>query len=137
MTNEIVLRHASPRVQKALDDLGEEDKERIGIGAFLMKIDDYRALIRRGDVAAAARYHDMLMAELRALREHYSDLKTYTAAGAGAGAAAGAWLFGVGAIAGGLAGGALGYFLAKEEKEAMLEVCDALLVELGARPAEP
>ncbi len=75
------------------------------------------------------------MMEVGQLRKRYSDVKTYTAAGAGAGAAAGAWLFGVGAVVGGLAGGAVGYFAAASRKEAMLKLCDALVMELGPRPA--
>ena len=128
----IQLRHASPAVQETLDGLDDDDRGHIG--GFLQKVGDYRSMLQRGDHAAAARYHDTLMSEVRQLRERYSDLKTYTAVGSGAGAAAGAWLFGIGAVAGGLAGGALGYFGAKGRKESMLEVCDALLVELGPRP---
>ncbi len=128
----IQLHSASPAVRKHIEELGEDDQSRIH--GFLQKVDDYRAMIQRGDLEAAARYHDSLATEVRALRSHYSDLKTYTAAGAGAGAVAGAWLFGVGAVAGGLAGGALGYFAAKGRRETMLEICDALVVELGHRP---
>jgi hypothetical protein len=132
MTTAIQLRHASPKVQEILDNLDDEDLGRIQ--GFLLKVNDYRGMWSRGERAAAARYHDTLLSEIQQLRERSSDLTTNTALAAGAGAAAGAWLFGIGAVAGGLAGGAVGYFAAKDRKESMLQVCDALLVELGPRP---
>lgn len=132
--NELRLRHSSVEMQKTLDDLGEEDHDRIG--AFLKRVADYRVLLRRNDAGAAARYHDTLVGEVAGLREHYSKLKMHMLGGAAAGALAGSVVPVLGTKFGGLAGGALGYLTAKQRKTKMLAVCDALLMELGPRPQE-
>lgn len=133
MTETIQLRHSSPEVQETLADLDEDDLERIT--AFLRRVGDYRSALAQDEFGRAARAHDSLLIELNALRDRYSKLSTYVAGGAAAGSAAGAWLFGLGALLGALAGGALGYFAAKETKAKMLKICDALLMELGPRPS--
>ena len=130
--NGIQLYNAAPEVQQVCSELDEEDERRIA--GFLQKVYDMRNMAGRREVDQAARYHEPLAAELEQMREHYSSLKSYVGGGAAAGAAAGAWLFGVGALVGGLAGGALGYFAAKDRKEKMLKLCDHLRAELGHRP---
>lgn len=129
----IQLTNASTEIQEKLVKLSGDDATKVG--GFLQRVVDYRAMLQRGDYAAAGRYHETLMSELEQLRGHYSDIKMYGRAGAAAaaGAAAGAWLFGIGAPAGGLAGGAIGYLLAKKQKVEMLKLCDLLLLELGPR----
>lgn len=132
MTTSIELRGATQEVQQTAAKLEDNDAGRIA--GFIQKVADMRAMAAHRQVVEAQRYYDTLVNEIGQLRDHYSDMKTYTAEGAAVGAVAGAWLFGIGAVAGGLAGGALGYFAAKQRKKEMLDLLDHLRVDLGHRP---
>lgn len=132
MSTAIQLSTATAEVQKTAAELGEIDNARIS--GFIQKTADMRAMAARGQTLEAQRYYDTLAGELRQLRDIYSNMNTYIGSSAVAGAAAGAWLFGVGAVAGGLVGGTIGYFGAKERKRLMLDLLDHLRVELGHRP---
>ena len=128
----IQLYTGDAELNEFIEELDEEDSNKIG--GFMAKVHDCREMCNQGKVDRARRFYDSLKIELDSIRDHYSDMGTYTAGGAAAGAAAGAWLFGVGAIAGGLIGGAGGYLIAKGKKDKMMKICDSLHVELGHRP---
>lgn len=129
----LAIRLPSAEMQKIYDELGDQEKGKVA--GFLQRVDDYRLMCGRRETEAAARYHATLHDELNRLRDEAADLKSYAAGGAAAGAAGGAWLFGIGAIPCALAGGALGYFMAKDMKEKRMRLCDSLLLALGPAPA--
>ncbi len=126
------LENSSLQIQQLIDDLDGDDQNRAN--QFIDKIGDYRNLVAREKIAEADRYYDLLMNELKQLRQHYCVTANHAAIGASAGAVIGGWFLGTGVLLGGAIGGALGYFGAKAKKEEMFQLCDALLVEVGHRP---
>lgn len=130
--SDIVVRNVPSGAEQLVAGLSDDNKQKVD--QLLQRFEDYRSTRRSGRIEEARRQHDSLANDLGLLRESLTGMAAMTAGGAAAGAAAGAWLFGIGALAGGAIGAAVGYIGSKQRKEEGERLCDLLLAELGPRP---